>query len=138
MRESDLMKYALSQLLGRYNKGKIWRANSGGNKSGRKHNSINLPDFVGWTGDGFALAFEVKTSIGKLTDDQYYFLRDVAMTSHGISGLINPAGLFYFSDIHLTNNLTKIQKTKHLNLLDSPEYHNGDVIILTNKNRIHK
>jgi hypothetical protein len=53
----------------------IWRANSGGNKSGRrKANSINLPDIVGVQRFGMALFVEVKTATGRLTHEQLDFL----------------------------------------------------------------
>lgn len=55
---------------------KFWRSNSGGGKTGHRCNSINLPDIVGWQANGLALAVECKTAYGKLTDEQYDFLRD--------------------------------------------------------------
>lgn len=76
--ETPIVRDALKFLPLKFPGCKVWRANSGGNKSGRrKANSINLPDIVGIQRWGMGLFVEVKTETGRLTHDQAMFLREM-------------------------------------------------------------
>jgi hypothetical protein len=55
-------------------------------------------DIVGWQRFGMALAVEVKTEDGQLTDEQFEFLRDVKERG-GFAGVYAPSGLYEFSNI---------------------------------------
>lgn len=72
--ETPVVKRALQYVRARWPNGFWWRANSGGNKTGRKHNSEKLSDIVGHTNMGFAAFIEVKTATGRLTREQLAFL----------------------------------------------------------------
>lgn len=89
---ADALKLAKLMYAG----GKVWRANSGGNKTGHKCNSENLPDIVGWDRDAVAVAWEVKTSTGRLTWDQLEFLQGVAICG-GHAKVFAPGGVY---DVH--------------------------------------
>lgn len=76
--ETAVVRQALDYLPARFPGCKVWRANSGGNKSGRrKANSINLPDIVGIQRFGMGLFVEVKTETGRLKPEQAAFLREM-------------------------------------------------------------
>jgi hypothetical protein len=96
--ETDVVRAAMQALPVHFPGAFFWRANSGGNKSGRRHNSRNLVDIVGWQRNGLALAIEVKTEDGRLTQAQYIFLADVVLRT-GYAGLFTPSGLFDFGSI---------------------------------------
>jgi hypothetical protein len=96
--ETDVVRAAMKFLAAKFPGSFFWRANSGGNKSGRKHNSRNLVDIVGWQRSGMAMAIEVKTEDGRLARLQYVFLAEVNKRG-GYAGLFTPSGLFDFGSI---------------------------------------
>lgn len=97
--ETGVVREALAYLPMKFHGCKVWRANSGGNKSGRRRaNSINLPDICGVQRYGMSLFVEVKTAVGRLTRAQHAFLRE--MHERGAaSGVYSPAGFFHFDAI---------------------------------------
>ncbi len=95
--ETPVVAQALKDLPLLFPGCKVWRANSGGNKSGRrKANSINLPDIVGVQRWGMGIFVEVKTATGKLSDEQWAFLLD--MDERGCLARVYVADRLY--DLH--------------------------------------
>lgn len=96
--ERDLMKQCAAEIAAFRPKAVVWRANSGGNKSGRKHNSINLPDFCGYEDNGYAFFVEAKKEDGRLTEEQYAFLLD-AWNKGAAAYVWTPKGFYVASQI---------------------------------------
>lgn len=91
--ETAIVADALKFLAFRFPGSKLWRANSGGGKTGHRCNSIDLVDIIGWAKFGMAIAIEVKTATGELSDHQCDFLNDI-MVRGGYAGLYAP-GILY-------------------------------------------